>query len=1192
MAVKKTELYSSLWASCDALRGGMDASQYKDYILTLLFMKYVTDKYKGQKYGDLTVFDKANDPNPDPEKRTGCSFDDFIALKNKKNIGEGIDKIIARLAEVNEGLKGVIDIAHFNDEAKIGKDKEMVDKLTKLIAIFQRPELDFSKNKAEGDDIIGDAYEYLMRNFASESGKSKGQFYTPAEVSRILAKIIGIDKCTDHDATVCDPACGSGSLLIRALAEAPFEISGYGQEKDGSTAGLAKMNAVLHNKATIRIMSGNTFSDPKFIKNDNPSELERFDYIVANPPFSLKNWSDGLKEFGRFSGYGDRPPEKNGDYAWLMHILKTLKSTGKAAVILPHGVLFRGNAEATIRQTIVDKGWIKGIISLPPNLFYGTGIPACILVIDKEGAENRAGIFMIDAGKDYVKDGSKNRLREQDIYRIVTTFNEQITTDPKYARFVPNKEIKEKNGYNLNISRYIDSSEPEDIQDIYAHIHGGIPAADIDALEHFWTAFPTLKNELLGVFSEGYYKLNVEEDVIRQTTYSNAEFAAYGEMIDEAFASWKSYVDSKLKNLKAGVSAKELIIELAQAILKEFESLSLINKYDVYQVLLAYWNEVLSDDVSMIISDEAGYGVAREKENIMKETKKKDDDGNPELKVAGWEGKLIPKALIISELFPEEKKAMDDLVDFVVETDSRLMSLVEESAEDSTLSEVSEGGKVKSKDIQEKMDEIMSHVHTPLIDGLVKLQGMLPMKKKEYVAYINDNIILEVAYTEKGTVTKSSVAYALAMARAEAPVPEAYADDYAELKVAYELAKKLEDSTKLTKEMNKELDEKARERYATLTDDEIIDLLVNKKWYYTIGKLVAGLHTIPCRVKKGDFAPGWLGYYMNSDLFHNQILPYITGIKVSSISKGAISETLILVPPFDEQEKIVQSLNKIQLLMTAETKVVNKIKLVKNGCLSKMFPQKDDTVPEMRLPGFTEAWEQRKLGELVKEGILEAPLDGNHGEKHPTSDEYVDSGIPFLMASDIHNGEVNIYSCKHITKERAERLDKGFARNGDVLLTHKATIGETAILSNLMTEYAMLTPQVTYYRIKNEERLNREYLYSFFNSLDFQTELKTKAAQSTRPYIGITAQQNLKIILPAEIDEQRKIGLYFRNLDHLITLYQCKCDKYSNIKKGMMSDLLTGKIRLVCPIRNFLMNILNSQRMLTIRKKMKTILKV
>ena len=843
MAVKKTELYSSLWASCDALRGGMDASQYKDYILTLLFMKYVTDKYKGQKYGDLTVFDKANDPNPDPEKRTGCSFNDMIALKNKKNIGEGIDKIIARLAEVNESLKGVIDIAYFNDETKIGKGQEMVDKLTKLITIFQRPELDFSKNKAEGDDIIGDAYEYLMRNFATESGKSKGQFYTPAEVSRILAKVIGIDKCTDHDATICDPACGSGSLLIRALEEAPFEISGYGQEKESATAGLAKMNAVLHNKATVKIMAGNTFSDPQFTKAEDASELERFDYIVANPPFSLKNWSDGLKEFGRFTGYGDRPPEKNGDYAWLMHILKTLKSTGKAAVILPHGVLFRGNAEGAIRKTIVDKGWIKGIISLPPNLFYGTGIPACILILDKEGAENRGGIFMIDAGKGYVKDGNKNRLREQDIYRIVTTFNQQITTDAKYARFVPNKEIKEKNGYNLNISRYIDSSDIEDIQDIYAHIHGGIPAVDIDALDHFWKVFPSLKDELLGVFSKGYYKLNVEETAIRQTIYANKEFVAYGGRIEEAFTKWKEYADAKLKNLSKRISAKKVIEELAFAILKEFENVTLVNKYDVYQVLLAYWNEILSDDVSLIISDDKGYGIARETENILKETKRTDKDGNVEYKVAGWEGKIIPKSIVISELFPSEKKAIDELIEFVAETDSRLMSLIEEAAEDSSLSELIEGGRVKSKDILDKIDEIMNHVHTPLIDGLLDLLSLLPMKKSEYVDYISNNPILEVVYTEKGTVTKASVAYALVMAREKATVPEAYMDDYTQLRKAYELAKKSEDTIKLIKEMEKSLDEKVRNRYVSLTEEEIMDLLVNKKWYYAIGTGINKLYT-------------------------------------------------------------------------------------------------------------------------------------------------------------------------------------------------------------------------------------------------------------------------------------------------------------------------------------------------------------
>ena len=276
---------------------------------------------------------------------------------------------------------------------------------------------------------------------------------------------------------------------------------------------------------------------------------------------------------------------------------------------------------------------------------------------------------------------------------------------------------------------------------------------------------------------------------------------------------------------------------------------------------------------------------------------------------------------------------------------------------------------------------------------------------------------------------------------------------------------------------------------------------------------------------------------LDTSAFENEIAKNM-GATINQITGYMFSKMEFMIPSGEEQDKIGAYFKQLDHLITLHQRKLEHVKKMKKSMLQKMFPKKNQLYPEVRFPGFTDAWEQRKLGELVKEGILEAPLDGNHGEKHPTSDEYVDSGIPFLMASDIHNGEVNIYSCKYITKERAERLDKGFARNGDVLLTHKATIGETAILSNLMTEYAMLTPQVTYYRIKNEERLNREYLYSFFNSLDFQTELKTKAAQSTRPYIGITAQQNLKIILPAEIDEQIRIGLYFRNLDHLITLHQ------------------------------------------------------
>ena len=241
-------------------------------------------------------------------------------------------------------MKGVIENAHFNDEEKLGKGKEMVDKLTGLIAIFQRPEFDFKNNKAGGDDILGDAYEYLMRKFATESGKSKGQFYTPAEVSRILAKVVGIDKITarSEDWSVYDPACGSGSLLIKAADEAPNDVtvSVYGQEKEITTAGLAKMNLVLHNRADGEIEGGySTFSNPRYFEEGSDNEvLKRFDFIVANPPFSLKNWTDGLKGYGRFDGYGAEPPEKNGDFAWLLHIIKSLKTTGKAAVILPHGV--------------------------------------------------------------------------------------------------------------------------------------------------------------------------------------------------------------------------------------------------------------------------------------------------------------------------------------------------------------------------------------------------------------------------------------------------------------------------------------------------------------------------------------------------------------------------------------------------------------------------------------------------------------------------------------------------------------------------------------------------------------------------------------------------------------------------------------------------------------------------------------
>ena len=775
MAVKKSEIYSSLWKSCDKLRCGMDASQYKDYILTLLFVKYVSDRYKGEKYPEITV-------------PPGCSFDDIVALKGKdgsdgkNSIGEGMDIIINKLAEAN-GLRNVINNAKFNDETKLGKGKEQVDKLTDLVSIFQRPELDFSRNRAEGDDIIGDAYEYLMRNFATESGKSKGQFYTPAEVSRIIASIIGIDKVKSPETTVYDPACGSGSLLIRAADAAPIEVTIYGQEKDIATAGMAKMNFVLHSKATAEIAgNANTFSDPRYFKDDDHTELKQFDFVVANPPFSMKNWMDGIagNEYERFDGYGAKPPEKNADYAWLMHIIKSIKPRGKGACILPHGVLFRGNAEATIRTALIKKGYIKAIIGLPANLFYGTGIPACIIMIDKEGAGSRDGIFIIDGSRGFIKDGNKNRLRERDIYKIVSAFREWRNKD-KFSRFIPLAEI-EQNEYNLNIPRYIDSSDTEDLQNIDGHLNGGIPAADVDSMSKYWTLFPNMNRVLFKPFRDDFFSATLPKDEISRTIYTNGEFSAYANHIDRATETWKAAVCKKLTGIKPDTNIKKLIVDLADEILHQFEPVTLLDKYDVHQVLLACWNDIMADDVYIIKQE--GYKAARDTVNIMGEYTSGKKKGQE--KIIDWEGKLIPRQVTRDYFFRTEQQAITDAENVIAAKMSELAELIE-NAED---------GAVTNEVLSDKGE---------LVKGKLKAE----LKK------LKDN---------------------------------EDSDDYKELMALSALQDKIDEYSKLLKQMYSEMEEKERQKYPKLTDKEIIELLVNQKWF---GAIVTGVEQLYRAVSHG-----------------------------------------------------------------------------------------------------------------------------------------------------------------------------------------------------------------------------------------------------------------------------------------------------------------------------------------------------
>lgn len=775
MAIKKSELYSSLWASCDKLRGSMEPSQYKDYVLVLLFVKYVSDKY-------------ANDPKGLISIPKGGSFRDMQALKGQKDIGEKIDVAISELAKEND-LVNVIDVVSFQDEEKLGKGKEMVDKLTDLITIFENPALDFSKNRAEGDDILGDAYEYLMRHFASESGKSKGEFYTPAEVSRVLAKVIGVKKDSKDKQTIYDPTCGSGSLLLKVAEEAESKVNLYGQEKTVVTAALARMNMILHNNPEAVIEKGqSTLSNPLHTEKAT-GNLKSFDFVVANPPFSSKNWMDGFNPsddlYGRFEE-GKIPPAKNGDYAFLLHIIKSLKSTGKAACILPHGVLFRGNVESEIRKSLIEKDYIKGIIGLPANLFYGTGIPACVIVIDMENAEARKnltederGIFMVDASKGFIKDGNKNRLREQDIHKITDVFNKQIEV-PKFSRFVSYKEISDpKNDFNLNIPRYIDSQEIEDIQDIEAHLLGGIPNADIEALQEYWKVYPSLRKQLFKEGRKGYSLLTIDHSQLKNEIFSHPEFVSFSDEMTNLFGDWKKRNTIYLKSLIIGVKPKQIIHNISEDILETYTGKVLMDKYDVYQHLMNYWNETMQDDCYLIAVD--GWKAEPYRILVKNKTGKETDKG--------WDCDLVPKTLVIDRYFIAEKKAIEKLEAERETIATTLQELEEEHSVDEGY--FSDYDKVNKVNVHKRLKELLAS------NPKTKKQT-LPLAAEGETAN-GEKVILEqyITLTEKQT-----------------------------------------ELNKIIKEAEVELDKKTLARYKTLNETEIKQLVVDDKWMASIERSV------------------------------------------------------------------------------------------------------------------------------------------------------------------------------------------------------------------------------------------------------------------------------------------------------------------------------------------------------------------
>ncbi|PUD40228.1 type I restriction-modification system subunit M [Helicobacter pylori] len=727
MAIKKSELYSSLWAGADSLRGGMDASEYKNYVLNLLFLKYISDKAKNNNFSEIEV----------PQ---GCFYEDILALEGDKEIGDKLNKIIAKIAERND-LKGVIDSVDFNDNTKLGEGKAMMDTLSNLVKIFA--DLSLGAHGALDDDLLGDAYEYLMRHFASESGKSKGQFYTPSEVSLLLSLLLGIDENTRQDKSIYDPTCGSGSLLLKASSLAGKKgLTIYGQEKDISTTALCRMNMILHHSADADIAKGgsSTLSNPFFIKN---GMLQTFDYVVANPPFSLKNWTDGLsidpksKQVinDRFNRFEDgTPPEKNGDFAFLLHIIKSLKDTGKGAVILPHGVLFRGNAEGVIRKNLLLKGYIKGVIGLAPNLFYGTSIPACVIVLDKENAHARKGVFVIDASKDFKKDGNKNRLRDQDVQKMIDTFN-AYKEIPYYSKMVSLEEIS-ANDYNLNIPRYI-AAKQESEKDLFALINSPsyLPKNEIEAYAPYFRVFKELKNTLFKKSDkEGYYALKTECENIKELITQSSEFQTFHASVLSAFDRLELF--TTFNDLEPGFNPKTLIESVCQKVLKEFEKIEILDKYGVYQLFKDYYNEVLQDDWFLLSFN--GFESAK---NLRKLTPLKDKNKKanyleePDFIVQKtyYKSDLIPKNLIKQRFFEKETKELEALENALNEKEALLDELIEEhSNEEGLFDGLKINESVLKKELKNATDLEDEQILKTALERLEAKNKALKMKNKAY----------------------------------------------------------------------------------------------------------------------------------------------------------------------------------------------------------------------------------------------------------------------------------------------------------------------------------------------------------------------------------------------------------------------------------------------------------------------------